>query len=189
MTEISTADFEEFFNQEGIKYQDYGIGFKHGTGFGSNGMEYEIELLERELGFKYPADYLAIITEDGTWANGHFRSGWWRVKNTQSETILWSFSLSLKSHYGTDTFEKERTLPIQNTMKQSNYDHIPFGDGFRVNKKPLTNEGNMTVDDGWLYFDRSDATIHFIDKKFKKKTDLSPHFTQMIYAAELVCYA
>lgn len=112
MMEISKEDFEEYFESTGDRFQDAGIGFKHGTGFGPQGMDAEIQLLEKILNFKFPSDYLDIITDGGQMANGHFGSGWWRVKNTDDEMVLWSFSLSLRPRYTEHTARKERTIPI-----------------------------------------------------------------------------
>ncbi len=187
--EITAENFAEYFMGKGSPFADVGMCFKHGSSFGDKGMVEEVRELERLLNFKYPEKYLDIITDGGAFADAHFSSGWWRVQNTLDEMILWSSPLSLRPTYHTSTVDHENTLRVHESLKKQNFDHIPFGRAFRIDRQNLSEHGAMPIDEGWLYFNKQNLAVHYTDDQLAITSDIAETFMQMMHEADFIGYA
>ncbi len=183
---IDQEDYDEYFSWQGMSYAEVGLSVKHGSLFkhGAEGWRSQVAVLERKLDFQFPAEYLEVITDPhGEGRNEsssvHFRSGWWRVLNSDDVMVLWSFSLSLQE-ISSDDWPQENTLIIEEQFRQAGLRGVPFGQGFRICKKTLT------CIDGWLYFDRDDLTLRFTDFDFAYTLPLAPSFLIMMKTADMI---
>lgn len=174
--------YNMYIDYEGEYYRENGGDFnvKHGTLFGARGRDTEIALLEEKLSFRFPPEYIEIaVGEGGNRASAHFRSGWWKVLNDEEAIVLWAFTLSLSGDPKAD-YPHENTLAIEEKFRKAGVAGVPFGNGFRIEKRA------MVSTDGWLYFDRADRSLCFAEFDFAKTSPIARDFLGMMEQAQFV---
>ena len=177
----SDADLEIYFGESGIAYSDeFKLDFEFGTVFGELGRDAELALLEAELGFRFPPEYVHAATGYfGDEAVGYFRYGWWRVLNTEATAVIWLHTLSLSGKPSAEA-PHENTLTIEAKFRQAGVAGIPFGRAAGIDRTAAVQT------DGWLYFDRTDRSIHFAEFDFARIFPVSPSFRAMMQKAHMM---
>lgn len=178
---------EYFLDEQRLSYrgpeEPLSMWYKHGTSYQKALSKLtpseETEQIERKIGYKFPKDFIELITDNYRMSSGHVKNGWWSISRTDQHVVFLKHSLVFEVKPKPDKLldSDEAVLDVHEKMQSRNIEAAPFAKGYFVDIE------KQFFTKCYLALDKKDGSVVVISDEFEQLATAANDFVESMKTA------